>query len=78
MQEIVRILRELDKLKSVARKTRPLGLDQCENSAEHSWQPTVMATSLAPIAEKAWLRAKWPRNIPQGLKPRSTLRHFAA
>ncbi len=50
MQEIVQFILELDKLKSVTRKTRPLGLDRFENSAEHSWQLAVMAMTLAPFA----------------------------
>src|SRR5882672_8365452 len=33
------------------RKTRPLGLDRYENSAEHSWQLALLAISLAPYAE---------------------------
>jgi hypothetical protein len=37
----------------VTRKTRPLGLDRYENSAEHSWQIALLASSLAPYAESA-------------------------
>lgn len=51
MQEIVQFILELDKLKGVTRKTRPLGLDRFENSAEHSWQLAVMALSLARFAD---------------------------
>ncbi|MBK8726599.1 MAG: HD domain-containing protein [Holophagaceae bacterium] len=51
MQPIVDFILELDKLKGVARKTRPLGLDRYENSAEHSWQIALLAASLAPHAE---------------------------
>lgn len=50
MQAIVDFILELDKLKGVTRKTRPLGLDRYENSAEHSWQLAVFATALAPYA----------------------------
>jgi len=50
MQQIVDFILELDKLKGVTRKTRPLGLDRYENSAEHSWQLALLATSLAPYA----------------------------
>jgi putative hydrolase of HD superfamily len=53
MQHIVDFILELDKLKGVTRKTRPLGLDRYENSAEHSWQIALLATSLAPYAEAA-------------------------
>ncbi len=34
---------ELEKLKAVLRKTRPVGLDRFENSAEHSWQTALSA-----------------------------------
>jgi putative hydrolase of HD superfamily len=51
MQEIVNFILELDKLKAVTRKVRPIGLDRYENSAEHSWQIALMALSLAKYAE---------------------------
>jgi len=47
---IVNFVLELDKLKGITRKTRPLGLDRYENSAEHSWQIALLAHSLAPYA----------------------------
>lgn len=53
MKQIVDFILELDKLKGVTRKTRPLGLDRYENSAEHSWQIALLAASLAPHAESA-------------------------
>ncbi|MDQ6803084.1 MAG: HD domain-containing protein [Acidobacteriota bacterium] len=51
MQDVVDFILELDKLKGVTRKTRPLGLDRYENSAEHSWQIALLAASLVPYAE---------------------------
>jgi len=51
MQQIVDFILELDKLKGVTRKVRPIGLDRYENSAEHSWQIALMAASLADFAE---------------------------
>lgn len=51
MQHVVDFILELDKLKQVTRKSRPLGLDRYENSAEHSWQIALLAASLAPYAE---------------------------
>lgn len=51
MQSIVDFILELDKLKGVTRKTRPLGLERYENSAEHSWQIALLAASLAHCAE---------------------------
>src|SRR3954452_10985606 len=50
MQQIVDFILELDKLKGVTRKTRPLGLDRYENSAEHSWQIALLAASMAQYA----------------------------
>src|SRR6188768_1903568 len=47
---IVEFVLELDKLKGVTRKTRPLGLERYENSAEHSWQLALFAIALAPHA----------------------------
>ena len=53
MQAIIDFILELDKLKAVTRKTRPLGLDRQENSAEHSWQIAMLAASLTPYAPEA-------------------------
>ncbi len=50
LQAIVDFALELDKLKGVTRKTRPLGLTRYENSAEHSWQIAMLAMSLAHLA----------------------------
>ena len=50
MQQIIDFILELDKLKAVTRKVKPLGLDRYENSAEHSWQLAMFALSLAPYA----------------------------
>lgn len=50
MQQVIDFILELDKLKGVTRKTRPLGLDRYENSAEHSWQIAMLAASLVPYA----------------------------
>ena len=51
MQQIIDFILELDKLKAVTRKVRPIGLDRNENSAEHSWQLALMALTLAQYAE---------------------------
>lgn len=50
MQPVVDFILELDRLKGVTRKTRPLGLDRYENSAEHSWQIAMLAASLTAYA----------------------------
>jgi len=51
MQQVIDFILEIDKLKGITRKTRPLGLDRLENSAEHSWQIALLAASLAPYAD---------------------------
>jgi putative hydrolases of HD superfamily len=51
MQQIIDFILEVEKLKGVTRKTRPLGLDRHENSAEHSWQLALLAISLERFAE---------------------------
>jgi putative hydrolase of HD superfamily len=51
MQQIIDFILELDKLKGVTRKTRPIGLERYENSAEHSWQIALLAASLVSYAE---------------------------
>ena len=52
IQPAVDFILELDKLKGVTRKCKPLGLERYENSAEHSWQLCMLAISLAHYAEK--------------------------
>jgi putative hydrolases of HD superfamily len=51
MQQIIDFILELEKLKGVTRKVRPVGLDRYENSAEHSWQLAMLAISLVRYAE---------------------------
>lgn len=53
MEQIAAFILELDKLKGITRKTRPIGLDRYENSAEHSWQIALLAASLAHYADPA-------------------------
>jgi putative hydrolase of HD superfamily len=50
MQQIIDFILEMEKLKGVTRKTRPMGLDRYENSAEHSWQLALLAISLERFA----------------------------
>jgi len=52
MQKIIDFILELDKLKSVTRKIKPLGVDRYENSAEHSWQLAMAAISLERYSVK--------------------------
>ena len=53
LRKIIDFIIEVDKLKAVLRKTRPVALERYENSAEHSWQVSLLALLLAP-------RARWP------------------
>ncbi|HEV8240380.1 MAG TPA: HD domain-containing protein [Thermoanaerobaculia bacterium] len=47
VQRIFDFVVELDKLKAVLRRARPVGLERYENSAEHSWHVAVVAMLLA-------------------------------
>jgi HD domain len=47
IRNVVQLILEIDKLKGVLRKVRPVGEDRYENTAEHSWQIGVFALSLA-------------------------------
>jgi putative hydrolase of HD superfamily len=46
IETILEFVIEVEKLKSVLRKTRPVGLDRFENSAEHSWHVCLCALML--------------------------------
>ncbi|MCP3061449.1 HD domain-containing protein [Myxococcus sp. K38C18041901] len=50
LQRVIDFILELDKLKGVTRKIKPLGLSRYENSAEHSWQLALLALSLSAYA----------------------------
>ncbi|MBI3561689.1 MAG: HD domain-containing protein [Gammaproteobacteria bacterium] len=55
MEEIDKILNciiEVEKLKSVYRKTRPVGLNRHENAAEHSWHVCLSALLLKDYANE--------------------------
>ncbi|MBN1499873.1 MAG: HD domain-containing protein [Spirochaetes bacterium] len=54
MEEIERILDfmiEIEKLKNVLRKSKSVGLDRYENSAEHSWHVCLSALMLRDYAD---------------------------
>lgn len=51
IQQIIDFIRELDRLKGIERKNRPLGMQRFENAAEHSWQIAMLALSLAEFAD---------------------------
>lgn len=44
---------ELDKLKQVLRRSKPVGSDRYEDSAEHSWHLAVMAILLADYTDES-------------------------
>ena len=50
IEKILDFIVEIDKLKSVIRKTRPVGLDRYENSGEHSWHVCLSALMLKDYA----------------------------
>ena len=64
MEEIERILNfiiEIEKLKAVQRKTKPVGQERFENSAEHSWHVCLSALMLKDYANE-------PVNIDRVIK----------
>jgi len=55
MNDIVKTLQfmvEIEKLKDVYRKSKPIGLDRYENSAEHSWHACISALALREHANE--------------------------
>ncbi|KAA9002690.1 HD domain-containing protein [Affinibrenneria salicis] len=50
LTRVVGFLMEIDKLKSVQRRSKIIGSERHEDSAEHSWHFAVAAMSLAPYA----------------------------
>jgi putative hydrolases of HD superfamily len=48
-----KIILEVEKLKNIHRRTKPLGLDRYENSAEHSWQISLLALVLSKFADES-------------------------
>ena len=51
LADTIRFVLEIDKLKGILRKVKPIGDLRYENTAEHSWQIAVFAMSLAEILE---------------------------
>ena len=52
IERILDFIVEIDKLKSVIRKTRPVGMDRYENSGEHSWHVCLSALMLKDYANE--------------------------
>lgn len=46
IEQILNFMIEIEKLKNVLRKSKPVGLDRFENSAEHSWHVCISALML--------------------------------
>ena len=53
LEKYFEFILELDKLKAVERKIKPLGLNRYENSAEHSWQLALLALILEKFANES-------------------------
>ena len=47
LEKCFEFILEVEKLKAVQRRVKPLGLERYENSAEHSWQISLLALVLA-------------------------------
>lgn len=61
IEEILNFIIEIEKLKGVQRKTKPIGFERYENSAEHSWHVCLSALMLKEFANE-------PVNIQRVIK----------
>lgn len=52
IENVLDFIVEIEKLKGVLRKTKPVGLDRYENSAEHSWHVCISALMLKDYANE--------------------------
>ena len=52
IEQILSFMVEIEKLKNVHRKTKPVGMDRYENSAEHSWHVCLSALMLKDYANE--------------------------
>lgn len=53
IEQTLQFIIEVEQLKAVQRKTRPVGLNRYENSAEHSWHVCLAALMLKDFADEA-------------------------
>lgn len=53
LEQTIQFMLEVEKLKNVYRKTKPVGLDRFENSAEHSWHVCLSALMLKEFADES-------------------------
>ena len=51
IEQTLNFIIEIEKLKDIHRKTRPVGLKRYENSAEHSWHVCISALMLKDYAD---------------------------
>lgn len=51
IENVLNFIVEIDKLKGVLRKTKPIGFERYENSAEHSWHVCISALMLKDYAD---------------------------
>jgi putative hydrolase of HD superfamily len=61
IEKVLSFIVEIEKLKDVHRKTKPVGLERFENSAEHSWHVCLLALMLKDYANE-------PANIDRVIK----------
>jgi putative hydrolase of HD superfamily len=52
LEKIIQFMVEIEKLKDIYRKSKPVGLDRYENSAEHSWHVCLSALVLRDYANE--------------------------
>lgn len=52
IEQVFSFIIEIEKLKNVHRKTKPVGLERYENSAEHSWHVCLCALMLKEYANE--------------------------
>ena len=52
IEKTLEFIIEVEKLKGVLRKTRPVGFERYENSAEHSWHVCIAALMLKDYANE--------------------------
>lgn len=53
IEKVLNFIIEIEKLKEVIRKTKPVGLNRYENSAEHSWHVCLSALMLKDYANES-------------------------
>lgn len=53
IEEVLEFIVEIEKLKDIHRKTKPVGLERFENSAEHSWHVCMSALMLKDFANES-------------------------